>query len=271
MGINRQDVFNKENRVAFEIKNKEKIREKFGYDVWYYYRINKIKKLEEPYVKKSTEDIGRLSRKYVFRIGINMLKTICELCDNNKTNIEFEYDQTELIRKVIELVNYFFVYMNHVSWEKYWDEEELDWGNEDTDTLFWSQYCLVEAQDHDEKLKARKREELRREQFKLEEAANLRRIECRKEAVKTLGEEEVLEYEYIVPDLNWAKVFEDEEYGKTVVNAYEQYWKFKSGMKCCEDKNLVEEYCLYVAKLYMQGREGEQIPVYEFGKNFWEE
>lgn len=254
LGITLFELSTGKKKVEFYELMRKKIFEKFGYDIAYYYRKYKIRKLDNVYNKKSNEDTHKLTRKFIITIGTEMFKSICSF------NIP-EYSQSQLIKDVIDMTNHFFVYMNHESWDMYWNEDELDWKNENKAMRFWSQYCLIEANDYNEKEKKKEADRLRRENEYL-----MSKIECRNEMIDSNGEEVVLEYEYILPELDWKKVFDNEEYADMAVDALNMYYDIKRLMKYVKDEP-VEEYALYSARLTFAGRSDDIIPFYEFEKD----
>lgn len=151
MGIDRNDIFlNEKMRKDFDEKMRIQIREKYGYDIYYYYKKYNIKATGKEYQNKSKESIDELTRKFIKTIGYSMLKV-----NIPKTEKSELYDSTQLIRDIIELLNNFFVCMNPVSWDEFWNDGELDIDNNIKDALFWTQYCLQkEADDRRNKEKA---------------------------------------------------------------------------------------------------------------------
>lgn len=252
MGITYFEMLSK--GYSFEVNSRVQklLLELYDYDIARYYRKYRIIKTNTQYVPQSTEDKWRLSRKFIITIGHNMLKTICTIDDGDAC------EQTELIQKTIELTNYFFVYMNHDSWNAYWNDDELDWKNEDKAMLFWSQYCLVEYQQHLEK-----KQPLNNRPIIMLPTATQKHLECRAEAMEILGEDVVLECEYILPELNWVNIVNDGNYAKAMANAIDEYYVQKELMHYCTNEP-VEEYSLYLARFKAQNEIDEPMSLFEF-------
>lgn len=143
MGITRRDIFlNEKLQKDFNEKMKAQIHEKYGYNIYYYYKKYRIKATGKKYQNKSKESIDKLSRKFIKTIGYSMLKI-----NIPKTEDSELYDGTQLIRDTMELLNDFFVWMNPVSWDEFWNDNELDIDNNRKDAVFWTQYCLQKEAD----------------------------------------------------------------------------------------------------------------------------
>ena len=248
MGISKQDSFKECYAKKYQQKMNVKLSDYFACKTAYYYTQYEILRNDKIYSAKSNETLHRLSRKFVITIGIAMLRYICRY--ERKLN-DAGYDQTDSIREIINLIEQFFVFILPDSWNEFWNKEEFN--DENKELLFWSQYCLVKAHDNSE---TKTQDQCVPEQKK----------DYRKIALETLSMAEIQEIERILPDIDWTSIYEDENYNKRCGRAFEAYFDTKDTFKYCFDEPYVEEYCLYVAHIYMQGTEDQQIPFYEFTK-----
>ena len=250
MGISKQDSFKECYAKKYQQKMNVKLSEYFACKTAYYYTEYEIFRNDKMYSTKSDESLHRLSRKFVITIGIAMLRYICRY---ERKLTEDGYDQTDSIREIIKLIERFFVFILPDSWDEYWNKGEFN--DEKKELLFWSQYCLVKAFDNTE-VKTKK------------ENTSEQKTDYRKIALETLCVEEVEEIERILPNIDWTRIYEDEKYNERCGRAFEAYFDMKDTFKYCFDEPYIEEYCLYVANIHMQGMEDQQIPFYEFTKQF---
>lgn len=259
LGYNRQGLFNEVRYKVFQKEMNSKIKRFYSYDCNYYYKEYLMKCLVDEYEDKSAESSSRLTRKFFITIGINMLKTICQLKHINEMN------QSELIEHTIVLANALLMDMNDVSWDKFWDEEELNWDkDEDKAMLFWSQFCLVKMnRDIQFKKTIESNEVVGRETY------NKSFEECRQYFVDGLSEEDVIHFEKIIPNLDWQRILcsdekDAEAYTLLCVSAIETYEEYMDRCKYCENEP-IEEFCLYLAKKVMEkGTIDNAMPLYEF-------
>lgn len=246
MGIVRSDIIlNEKMRKDFNEKMRTKIHEKYGYDICYYYKKYRIKATGEKYQNKSKESIDKLTRKFIKTIGNSMLKV-----NIPKTEDSELYDNTQLLRDTMELLNYFFVWMNSASWDKFWDDGELDIDNNIKEALFWTQYCLQKEAD-----------EWRNKEKVIDKTYEKEQLLSREHAIEELGEE-VLLSEEIIPNLDWKKVLdstEDSEYLKLCEAILDTYFKYKELLLYYKNSKVAKEYPLYMAHGVAEGKREEQM------------
>ena len=255
MGINRPEAYKEEYAKEYQKQTRLKIFEEFEYDTVNHYKIYKIRKNSNEYKRKSGEDKSRLTRRFIIIIGLTMLKFACVAEDDEMAgDLEQEESSSNIIKHIIELINYFFAYMNPMSWDEYWNDGELDLRSEEKATLFWSQYCLVKLNnDFAEKFAGKK-------QVQAQEVK-------RDIAIAEFGEDVIVKWENILGELDWERCYIDEVYTEKCCEALEAYNDTKDKF-CYAKDNYIEEYCVYVARLTMQDKVVEQIPFYDFVKQF---
>lgn len=260
MGASREEVYKSEEKFRkYNTQVKKRILEETGYDIRLYYKTYEIKNLLSNYHKKGDETIWRLTRKFIITICGGMLKFACvDAGKNIDSNLPQEDDSSDILHKIIELANYFFVHMEWNLWDEFWKDDALNWRNEERAMLFWSQYCLVKmAADIEKKRLNEQQKQQRHEKSK------------REVAIAELGEEAVLEFEYILVELDWERCFVDEDYTENCGKALEAYYDKKKLLYYAKDEH-VEEFCLYFSRMTRKGKESEIIPFYEFVKQFKE-
>lgn len=119
------------------------INQMLGISVRYYYREYSLRKTSFEYSIKTNRDYSRLTRSFLITICYNMIKKIYRMAnrvyvDDPKSGITYlvsedytDSEITKMIRDVIDLSNYFFVYMYRPKWNDYWNENELKDNNRD--------------------------------------------------------------------------------------------------------------------------------------------
>ncbi len=226
------------------------IHERLGYETSYHYWEYHITRTKEHYTHRGKDDAWRLTRKFITTIGLAMLKTVCYL--------DTEYAKDALLENIIDISNAFFTYMTYETWDKFWNEEELNWKNENKAMLFWSQYCLAKSY-----IDARQRDAAKQAADKTQREKRLLREDYRTHAIEELGKENVEDYERILPDLDWIQATNSEDYATLCVDALNEYYDIKDKMCYCKNEP-VEEYGLYLARMMFQGKEDAIIPLWVF-------
>ncbi len=256
---------------SFSAKMQTLIFELWGYEIKYYYREYYIKKVSSNYKPKGTDDIGQLTRKFVFTITYNMLKYILskkQYIEDTQTGeihevfiCEENVDTQQLFKDVISLTNSVFVNMNSASWNKYWDDEFLRKKGEDKESAYLFTYCLNNNHtgiNNNPIITARKTDIVPdmntaedfddNDNIDVTPYLGLAQAECRESAISALGIDEVCDCEYILPNLDWKKLHVDMDYMYRCLDAINMYHDLRNLLIYCKEE-CVDSYCLYRANL----------------------
>lgn len=260
LGKNRSDLFTPKVYDEYKSMVCRMILERYRWDVRYYFKEYRVKTTDKVYKKKSEESYDILSRKFVKTIGYAMLKVNIPKDEQDENNNSYGYTQTDLIRHTMELLNLFFVYMNDVSWDKYWDDGELDIDDSMRDAVFWVQYCLTKYTEecYENNLKRKKEEEYIK-------ASTL----CKEQAIEELQDYDIHGFMEVIPEIDWKRVFEDDEYAKLCGRAYQIYDDIDTSLVYYKDRDVAKAYRDYRTRMVFDGvDESETITIDEFKNKY---
>ena len=223
MDLQPNDLFKQDIRKKYEAEVIERIEAELNVQVKYYYRVYDISITDKVYFRKTAEDRKTLTRKFVKAICLSMLKI------NFRKGFYWREDK---VIQTVRLMNRLFQHMTDDNWDEYFMESPESKLNE-ADAIFWLLYCepyqnwrlerdrkaALEAEGQEEsmehndekaKLLVQALEQAEREAF--QKQGRLRMVEH-------FGEEQTQEFESIIPNLDWGKVFKENDEQR----AYLQY------------------------------------------------
>ena len=263
IGIKRFQHKNQVQQHQFNQKVHALIEEATGLAVKFYYREYCLKKTIVAYPPKTNGDMWRLTRKFIFTVDCKMINYIYKLANHiyiddpiSQTSylVSEDYDSdsiSSMLKDVVTLSNYFFVYMNDAAWNAYWGEKAL--GPKDKDLTFMTELLLGTKSSYQENEKTAHRGE----------SISISVVYGRAQAIEELGLDDVKEIERILPDIDWERVYVDEEYKYRYANAIGQYYH-ELDMFYYSKEKYAEDYSLYVARLVAEGKLDEQMHLFDF-------
>ena len=220
MDLKPNELFKPERRKEYEKTVIKCIEEELKEQIAYYYRVYDITRTDKEYFLKTSEDIGKLTRKFVKSICMSILKV----------NFRHEFYSREVIAvQTVRLLNRQFTYMKEESWDAYFPAGAEDKMSEEDEIFFWVYYCPFKEWQWKEKKVREEREMLEQQkevipEERQKEIEELKQMlaqidsqeqqeivaEYRQQVVDKFGEEQTQELEHIIPNLNWKMVFESE-------------------------------------------------------------
>ncbi len=150
--------------------------------------------------------------------------------------------------------------MNDKSWDKYWDEGELDIDNNMKDAVFWVQYCLTKYTEecYENNLRRKKEEEYIK-------ASTL----CKEQAIEELQDYDIHGFMEVIPEIDWKRVFEDDEYAALCGRAYQIYDDIDTSLVYYKDRDVAKAYRDYRTRMVFDGvDESETITIDEFKNKY---
>lgn len=226
MDLQPNELFNPKRREEYDAEVIKRIEEKLRVEVKYYYRVYDISATDKTYSRKTAEDVRGLTRKFVKSICMSIIK------------IDFGdrfYLRRETVIQMIRLVNKQFQNMSDSNWDEY-GEEYYGSKISDADAVFWwccflpyyewrlerDMKAIPKAESPENGPESNMEEIwLLEQEMETDERKAAQGWE-RQKVVNRFGEEQTREFERIIPNLDWEKVFkEDDEQG-----AYLQYIEY---------------------------------------------
>lgn len=217
LNLKPNELFQPDRREEYENRVKQYIEEEVKQPVLYFYRVYDISCTGKEYPYKTVEMVDMLTRRFVKAICTSILK------------IDFGhgyYRRDDIAIQTMKLLNRQFMHLSEESWGK-WFSELLETEMNEEESVFFNVYYYPymnwagqerkklqkQAQQENKITEERMRENEELEQvFKdIERKEYQRDVEAaRREAVASLGEEQVQEAEQIIPNLDWKKIMESE-------------------------------------------------------------
>ena len=266
LGYTRRDLMEDEKSKEYKLKVNYLLFERYGYEVRYYFRNCDIKLTGIMYQKKSDESSRKLIRKFVKSICYIM---ICLEIPNGDNIPGVGYNQTQLIRDTITLINMMVACMNlPKAWDEFWNDNEIDWDDNASkrETVFWTQFLLTIMADE-----IRENRKIKNS----EKSENNEQRNYREELIQQFGEYIIGFAEKLMPNINWEKVCNEEKHDveqskliERVCNAYNI--ALDRAFDITHHDEFSEAYAVFAANTVASGKMISEVPhMWDF-KEEWE-
>lgn len=278
MNLEPNELFKSDRRKKYEKTVKERIEGELKEQIAYYYRVYDITRTDKEYFFKTSEDIGKLTRKFVRAICMSILKV------NFRNGF---YYREDIAVQTMRLLNRQFTYMKEEDWDAYFPLDAEGEMSKEDEIFFWVYYYPFKVWQWKEK-RAREEREILEQQGEIISEKRLKEIEeleqmlaqidsqeqqeivaeYRQQVVDKFGEEQTQEFEHIIPNLDWKMVFESESnsspYMKYIDYLLKSYYDAVDVLTYVKDNDdrirIVENLMNGAIKDYIYDHEQDEYP-----------